>query len=129
MKLGCQDAFVALAGQDFPRLVGFYQQLLERAPQPLIPQIYAEFQLPGLRLAIFNPKAGREFNGPSSGAMSVCLEVKNLDAAIAHVRQIEGSTLSAMMTASHGREIYLFDPAGNRLILHQTGAYSSRKDD
>ncbi len=25
-----------------------------------------------------------------------------------------------LITASHGREIYAFDPAGNRLILHQS---------
>ena len=120
MTLDCRDGFVTLASKDFERLVAFYQQLFSRSPDVLIPQVYAEFKFPGVRLGMFKPKGSEEFASAANGAMSVCLEVADLEAAIAHASQISGAQLSDVMTASHGREVYLYDPTGSRLILHQS---------
>jgi len=52
--------------------------------------------------------------------MSLCLEVADLEGAIAHLTQLGYPPSGAIITASHGREVYAYDPDGNWLILHQT---------
>jgi predicted enzyme related to lactoylglutathione lyase len=122
MPLHCKTAFVALAALKFDELTQFYEQLLQRSPAPLIANTYAEFQLPDLRLGIFQPKPTyeSEFSGQSS-SISLCLEVEHLEAAIDHLTAIGYPPAGEIITASHGREIYAYDPAGNRLILHESG--------
>ena len=121
-KFRCRDAFLTLAGEDFKRLVDFYCKLLRRNPQPYRPEVYAEFQLPGMRLGIFKPNIDHaaEFAGPSSGGLSLCLEVEDLEGAIAHLTNLGYPPPDAIVAASHGQEIYAYDPAGNRIILHQS---------
>lgn len=116
------DVFVTLGSANSETLVQFYRQLLGQEPNPYIPQVYAEFQLTGLRLGIFEPKAShqQEFAESNRSGMSLCLEVDDLEAAIAHLTQIGYPPPGEITVASHGREIYAFDPAGNRLILHQS---------
>lgn len=116
------DAFVTLAAADAETLVQFYSKLLEREPDPYIPNVYAEFQLSGLRLGIFKPKPKhwQEFENSARSGMSLCLEVENLEEAIAHLTSIGYPPPGDILTASHGREIYAYDPAGNRLIVHQS---------
>ena len=60
------------------------------------------------------------------GGMSLCLEVKDLEGAIAHLVAIGYPTSGEIIVASHGREIYAYDPAGNRLILHQGWVVGSK---
>ncbi|MBE9061144.1 VOC family protein [cf. Phormidesmis sp. LEGE 11477] len=123
----CQSAFVissaftTLASVNLNALVKFYSDFLTTSPH-ISTSTYAEFQLPGLRLAIFSPAAGNasEFAATGSGAMSLCLEVNDLEAAIARLRSIGHASLGTVIQASHGREIYAYDPDGNRLILHQS---------
>lgn len=112
---------MALATPQLSRLVHFYHMLLGIDPHPHIPHQYAEFQLPGLKLGIFQPRTDRlaEFATISSGAMSLCFEVEDLDAAIAHFTDLGYPPPAVAMSTSHGREIYVYDPDKNRLILHQ----------
>jgi predicted enzyme related to lactoylglutathione lyase len=114
--------FVALADVAGDKLAQFYEQVLGREPTIHIPQVYSEFQLPGLRLGIFRPKANHssEFAATSSGSMSLCIEVEDLQEAIAHLTHLGYPPVGKMMHTSHGSEIYAYDPAGNRLILHQS---------
>ena len=114
-------AFVTLASENLQTLVDFYQGLLEQEPQSYVPGRYAEFVLPGLKLALFKPSKDHraEFAGPA-GSMSVCLEVKNLEVAIATLTTLGYPPPGKIIDASHGQEIYAYDPAGNRLILHQS---------
>lgn len=116
------DAFVALAAVDVETLVQFYRQLLDREPKPYIPNVYAEFQLGELRLGIFQPKPNhlQEFENSVHSGMSLCLEVDNLEDAIAHLTSMGYPPPGEIITASHGLEIYAYDSAGNRLILHQS---------
>lgn len=134
-KLGCNEAFLTLGSYRFEPLVLFYERLLEQKAQPYLPNRYAEFQLPGLRLGIFRPMVSHhlEFSQSSSSGMSVCLEVVDLEHAIAHLTALGCPPPGAITTASHGREIYAYDPDGNRLILHQShstpsGGFSSLND-
>ena len=115
------DAFVTLAATDLETLTQFYSQLLEQEPKSYIPNVYAEFHLSGLRLGIFKPKENHraEFSNSAQSGMSLCLEVNDLEEAIAHLAVLGYSPPGGITTASHGREIYAYDPAGNRLILHQ----------
>lgn len=118
MSLRCQTAFVAIAAANFAEVCEFYERLFTQAPAQFAPNIYAEFHLPNLKLGIFCPKTPAEFVG--AGAVSLCLEVVNLDEAIAHLKAIDIPLPRAIMTASHGREVYLYDPAGSRIILHES---------
>ena len=113
--------FVTLADSHLERLVTFYQALLDEPPKPYVPKRYAEFALPGLKLALFKPSADyeEEFSG-SAGSMSLCLEVQNLEGAIATLTTLGYPPPGNIIHASHGQEIYAYDPAGNRLILHQS---------
>ena len=121
MIFQCTAALVTLASVDLEKLVLFYTQVLGKEPKPYIMYIYAEFQLPGLRLGIFRPqKTNRsEFQKAKSG-MSLCLEVNDLKGAIAHLSALGYPPPGEILTASHGIEIYVYDPDGNRLILHQS---------
>lgn len=112
---------MTLAALDFDQLVQFYQQFLNIKPDPYLPSVYAEFQLKGLSLGIFKPKAThqQEFSNSSHSGMSLCLEVENLEDAIAILTQMGYPPTGEITKASHGQEIYAYDPAQNRLILHQ----------
>ena len=121
MKINFHDAFVAISSNKIQLTVDFYRQFLARQPTIFRPPIYAEFQLNSLRLGIFQPKPERqpEFNNKNS-SMSLCLEVENLEQAIAHVTNLGYPPPGKIIKASHGREIYVYDPGKNRIILHQS---------
>lgn len=127
-RLNCQEAFVTLASAQFERLVEFYGALLGQQASPYMPNRYAEFALSGLRLGIFRPQEKHltEFAQPASGGMSLCLEVADLGGAIAHLTALGYPPPGPILTASHGQEIYAYDPDGNRLILHQKPATSGQ---
>jgi len=59
-----------------------------------------------------------EFANSAKGAISLCLEVDELEAAIAELAAL-GCAFGEILAASHGREVYAYDPAGTRLILHE----------
>jgi hypothetical protein len=100
-SLNCTSALITLASERFEDLVAFYSALLEQGAEPYQRNRYAEFQLPGLRLAIFKPRPDQadRFNAPTSGAMSLCLEVVDLTAAIATPHR---SRLSAPWSCADG---------------------------
>jgi predicted enzyme related to lactoylglutathione lyase len=116
---------VTIAATDFDRSWQFYAQLLDQKPQPFTPQVYAGFRLPGLCLGIFRPKDADYFT-PGLGAMSLCLEVSDLEMAIEYAYQPNCLPPSQIITASHGREAYVYDPDGNRIILHQGASTPQR---
>jgi predicted enzyme related to lactoylglutathione lyase len=115
------DSLVAIAAIDFPTTVKFYRQLLQQEPSTYVDNFYAEFKLEQLKLALFKPKRGQEaeFAHSKGSGISLCLEVKDLQEAIAYWQEIGYPPPGAIITASHGQEIYAYDPAGNRIILHQ----------
>ena len=115
-------AFVTIASIIFEVVVEFYTQFLGLTPQPYLPHVYAEFSIEGLKLGIFCPKPSNydEFKQPSQSGMSLCLEVVNLEDSIDKLAQLGYAPPGQITTASHGREIFAYDPDGNRLILHQS---------
>jgi hypothetical protein len=116
------DAILTIATLDNDKLVNFYSDFLDKKPISFIPNVYAEFQLTGMRLDIFQPKKthNSEFQTSAKSKMSLCLEVNNLEDAIAHLTNLGYPPPGEIAIASHGREIYAYDPDGNRLILHQS---------
>ena len=46
--------------------------------------------------------------------------MNNLETAISHLTSLGYPPPGEISTASHGQEIYAYDPDGNRLILHQS---------
>ncbi|WP_460202274.1 VOC family protein [Scytonema sp. NUACC21] len=122
MTIQFTDAFVTLATVHLENLVQFYTQFLGIEPTSIIPNVYAEFQFEGLKLGIFKPKNTHfsEFENSEKSKMSLCLEVRDLESAIAHLTALGYPPPGNITTASHGREIYAYDPDNNRLILHQS---------
>ncbi|NEQ43633.1 MAG: VOC family protein [Leptolyngbya sp. SIOISBB] len=118
----CSEVFVTLATLHLNELAKFYEALLAAPPQAFMPDRYAEFTVTGFKLALFHPQAAHEaeFSQPANAAMSLCLEVADLEGAIAHLTQLGYPPAGPLTQASHGREIYAYDPDGNRLILHQS---------
>ena len=110
---------MTLAHKDLQMLVEFYESLLGQPPRVYVPQKYGECVLPGLQLALFKPADSQEFSGLAT-SMSVCLEVEDLEDAIATLTQLGYPPPGNIIHASHGQEIYAYDPAGNRLILHRS---------
>jgi predicted enzyme related to lactoylglutathione lyase len=112
---------VTIAARDFDRLLAFYSVLFQKKPQTYQPKVYAGFQIAGLDLGIFQPKAENapEFVQQHAGAMSLCLSVDNLEMALSHLAAHGYSQTATVIIASHGRECYIYDPDGNRVILHQ----------
>ncbi len=124
MALRFRRAFVALATPNFEQIVDFYQTLLDQSPKPFMAQRYAEFQLgESLSLAIFPPKPEQQdaFALNSAGPLSLCLEVEDLASVIAHL-DAQDCPHGEILKASHGQEIYAYDPQGNRLIVYQPNA-------
>ncbi|MBD2364392.1 VOC family protein [Anabaena minutissima FACHB-250] len=122
MSFYYQDALVTIATLNLDKLANFYTNLLTQKPISFIPNVYAEFQLTGIRVGIFQPKKTHEseFQHSATSKMSMCLEVNNLEDAIAHLTDLGYPPPGEIAIASHGREIYAYDPDGNRLILHQS---------
>lgn len=121
MNLNYSDVFVTISTNELKILVEFYSHLWQKQPTVYHPAVYAEFKLEKLRLGIFQPKPERqqEFSNHSS-SMSLCIEVENLDIAIARLTDMGYPPPGEIIEASHGREIYAYDPANNRLIIHQS---------
>jgi predicted enzyme related to lactoylglutathione lyase len=116
------NIFVTIATVNFDNLLNFYIQLLEKEPKKLIPNVYAEFQISSFSLGIFKPKKDSEpeFAINTKSPLSLCLEVSNLESAIIHLESLGYPPPGDICSASHGQEVYAYDPDGNRLILHQS---------
>jgi predicted enzyme related to lactoylglutathione lyase len=112
-----KNVWVTIAAEEFERSVQFYRQVFEREPIAYRADRYAEFEILGLRLGIYKPRL-TEFSEVEFPRMSLCLQVENLDIAIETMKRL-GSAIGDVVEASHGRELYAYDPDGNRLILYE----------
>jgi predicted enzyme related to lactoylglutathione lyase len=114
-------AWVTIAAQNFEKTQDFYCKFLDKSPEKTLgPEnalIYAEFQLKGLTIGIYRPKTSNSVL--ESSPISICFQVENLETAIAHLSSIGYPAPGEILTPHHGREIYAFDPDGNRLILYE----------
>ena len=121
MTLTYNRAYIAIAALDITKTVDFYSKLLQLKPEKYAPNVYAEFAYQQLRLAIFKPKIDNitEFNNSQGSGMSICLEVDDLEDAIAFLTEISYPPSDNIIVSSHGKELYVYDPSGNRIILYQ----------
>ena len=121
MNIKYSDLFVVISTNKIQALTDFYSQLLQKTPDIHRPEVYSEFRLEKIKIGIFKPKPERqaEFDN-SSSAMSLCLEVEDINKAIAMLNKLDCPPPGEIIEASHGKEIYAYDPTGNRLILHQS---------
>ncbi len=117
-------SLVSIGAENLDECVTFYKHLLGCPPQIYQAPIYAEFQLAGLVLSIFKPRLGQEneFSNPTkgrSGGLSICLEVEDLETAVIHLTELGCSIETEFTSGSTLKELYIYDPAGNRIILYQ----------
>jgi predicted enzyme related to lactoylglutathione lyase len=120
----CSGALITIAAVDFDLLIAFYADLLQISPHPYRPQVYAGFKIAGVELGIFQPKASHvsEFAQQGHGAVSLCLEVDDLNGVLQKLAMAGYQGSLEITMASHGQESYIYDPEGNRIILHQNNA-------
>ena len=123
MQFKYSVAFVTIAAENLEELVTFYTQILQKEPSHYRDGVYAEFNLEKLRLSIFKPKLEHQAEFINSGSsMSLCIEVEDLEETIASFAALGCSPPGDIIEASHGKEIYAYDPANTRLILHQSNS-------
>ncbi len=138
--MSIQQIFLSLGAQRFDPLVAFYQQVFDHPPPLLKPGVYAEFHLAGLRFALYTVPNATPTPAPSlshdSPGLGICLQVADLElvlervqTAIAHYPHPCIAAIGAILTPSHGREVHILDPEGNRFILYQPQGYSSTTDE
>lgn len=122
MAIQLRDAYVTIASVNLEKMTEFYSQLLSQKPTKYIPNVYAEFEISNLKLGIFKPKSTHEseFANSEKSKISFCLEVNDLESAINHFTEIGFPPPGKIYITSHGREIYAYDPDGNRIILHNS---------
>lgn len=116
-----RNSLVTIATNNFNSLVDFYQDFLNQSPKVYIPQSYAEFYITGIKLGIFKPKSclKDEFSHSQKCTLSLCLEVENIEIAIASFLGKNNLNSQEILESSHGQETYIYDPDGNRIILYQ----------
>ncbi len=120
-SLHYQRAWITLAPRNFSKACEFYSNLLGKPPDQTLMRsnqlIYAEFHLTGFNLGIYAPKFQPQASGYSS--LSMCFQVDDLETSIELITNLGYPPAGEIVTASHGREVYVFDPDENRLILYQ----------
>jgi predicted enzyme related to lactoylglutathione lyase len=102
--------------------VNFYQKLFGYPPNKYQKNIYAEFNLQDFTLGIFKPRTGEEedfCNPDKKSRMSICLEVEDLELAIANLQDFGYPHIIKIKEGSTMRETYVQDPSGNRIIIYQ----------
>jgi predicted enzyme related to lactoylglutathione lyase len=119
MQFSFARAFVSIAAIDWHKSVAFYQALSQAPPIVLMADRYAEFELAGLRIGIYSPRRIEQVFPDPHPRLSLCLEVRRLEAALEHLRDLGELIPSGIHQVSHGREVYAYDPDGNRLILYE----------
>ncbi len=115
------EGWVTLATENLAILRSFYASVLDATPDREIPGVYVEFRVKGLRLGLFPPRLRDrgEFSATQKGTMSLCLQVEDIHEAINQVTRLGYPPGGEIQVSTYGLEIYVYDPDGNRLILHQ----------
>jgi hypothetical protein len=87
------EAFVAIGSENFDKTVAFYAAILGRQPDERTRDIHVAFHLPGLRLALFKPRATHTaffLNSPDRrSGLSLVLRVPNVEQAAAELESDE----------------------------------------
>jgi predicted enzyme related to lactoylglutathione lyase len=112
-----QQAWVTIATGDLARSIAFYRAIFAQAPSVELPE-YAEFAIAGLKLGLYQPRT-TEAPATPYPSLSLCLQVADLERAIAQLQTLGHAPPDGIIAASHGREVYAYDPDGHRLILYQ----------
>ena len=107
---------LSIATQTLKPMQDFYSSLLGMDPAVDLEGTYIEFRLTGLRLGLYRSR--NPAYRACLGAMSVCLQVADLDAMLA-LPLLESVKVSAIRCEFHGREVDFCDPDGNRIVLHE----------
>lgn len=108
--------FFSYASEDVPRAVAFYEGVLGLKKTHGWEDKWVEFDVGGATLAIMNPKA---FGMPyaNGGGSAVAVRVADVREA-AEALKAKGVKVSEMTDTSVCHMVFLQDPDGNNLILH-----------
>ncbi|GHO41917.1 VOC family protein [Ktedonospora formicarum] len=111
---------LAIAAIHFDEMKEFYTKILQEEPIRQVKDVYVEFQIPELRIGLFKPRPDNrpEFMHDTRSTASIVLEVIDIHEAANHFRSV-GCTPGKIVDTFHGQEFYAYDPAQNRLIVHQ----------
>lgn len=108
-----QGAMFSVKTNNWGAMFAYYQRLLGR-PKRLKEGASAFFDAGGVPLVLWHNTGDNGPTGP--GSVELTLTVADLDLAL---KELPASISTApIVEASHGRECFLHDPDGNRLILY-----------
>ncbi len=113
---------VSIGTEKIEECVAFYQKLFGYQPRVYKKSVYSEFDFQGLTLAIYKPRSADEenlSNSNKSNGLSICLQVENLESVIVELKNLGDPLISQIKEDSNMKEIYIYDPGGNRIIFYQ----------
>ena len=122
MTFKYEKTLVSIGAENVEQICQFYQALLNQPPSIYRESIYAEFNLSGLVLAIFKPRPNEHdefFNEEHKGGLSICFLVENLQQIINHLVDLGYKEELSPKTTRTMKELYIYDPEGNRIIFYQ----------
>lgn len=117
MTFSIRRSLITVAVMDWQQSLTFYRNLLQLEPQVLQPGRYAEFRLADCTISLYKPRLEETptAEGNPYPSLGICLHVDSLQAALAQLNLVN----HGIQASSHGREVYLYDPNGNRIILYE----------
>ena len=112
--------FWVLASEAPAGLARFYSQLLQ-VPVDIKGSIHQLTLSSGNQLAIYQPSKQRP-QPAQHGRLALCLTCTYLERSLEHALAQGASALEAIRHEPFGREVWLEDPEGNRLLLLEWAA-------
>ena len=106
-------------GQSPTKLRGWYQKLFGFARGEEWNQYWSEFATEPVTLCINGTKPGREAQWDWSGSPAIAFAVEDIYAAANQCKKRKVTILNGPVETSVCWMLFIEDPEGNRLILHQ----------
>ncbi len=112
---------LVLASENPQHLASFYGHLFNcTLPSPVTGSRSATLSLPmGMALVLYRPSHQRP-QPRQHGRLALCLKCTNLEITCQRAMALGAHILEPMVQEPFGREQWLLDPEGNRLLLWQT---------
>jgi predicted enzyme related to lactoylglutathione lyase len=118
MKTKAVD-FVCYNVADMQKAVEFYRDTLGLSLSSTYEQLWAEFEIGGVTLALCGPPWGTPPQPGCQGGAAVALAVDDVPASVAELRAKGVAILQDTMDSPVCLMATIADPDGNRLWLHQ----------
>lgn len=108
---------LVLDSEDPQHLAGFYIGLFSGEPRPVVPEGAITIHLPMGMDMVFYRRSHQGLQPQQSRGLALCLRCVNLDCIRQRATDLGARMLEPIHEKSFGREQWLLDPEGNRVLL------------